>query len=272
MFVALLYFNTVAMGRSRSTPGLVESRGKVPVSEMQVTRKEHTSASTATLLTDDELARDKVEVKNAETESNASECSSSRHEMHTHSTLKINNNDMNISQASGIHSGSGLLGSSPVPPSSQSQLIYSSQILSPSVQLINYDRRSPQPPMYPSGGIPFYPHSPVSPALPAYCAISPAASTTHLAVPHAMGLHAPSPALSSDSHHMQLSPSLSVDPSQDAALLAEIKRLRERLLTLEAENASMTIKLSQQQWEVENRLDSYLIYSMLYSDGSINFY
>jgi hypothetical protein len=50
-----------------------------------------------------------------------------------------------------------------------------------------------------------------------------------------------------------------MDPSQDAALLAEIKRLRERLLTLETENASMTIKLSQQQWEVENRFE--FIYS-----------
>jgi len=34
------------------------------------------------------------------------------------------------------------------------------------------------------------------------------------------------------------------------ALIAEIKRLRERLITLETENASMSIKLSQQQWEV----------------------
>lgn len=34
------------------------------------------------------------------------------------------------------------------------------------------------------------------------------------------------------------------------ALIAEIKRLRERLITLETENASMSIKLNQQQWEV----------------------
>nr|CFW94215.1 Eka-cGMP gated channel alpha 3 protein [Euperipatoides kanangrensis] len=43
------------------------------------------------------------------------------------------------------------------------------------------------------------------------------------------------------------------DPSQEI-LVAEIKRLRERLVTLETENASMSIKLSQQQWEVEHRL------------------
>ncbi|XP_076165320.1 uncharacterized protein LOC143145643 isoform X1 [Ptiloglossa arizonensis] len=38
------------------------------------------------------------------------------------------------------------------------------------------------------------------------------------------------------------------------ALLAEIKRLRERLVCLETENAAMSIKLNQQQWEVEHRL------------------
>jgi hypothetical protein len=37
-------------------------------------------------------------------------------------------------------------------------------------------------------------------------------------------------------------------------LIHEIRRLRERLLTLENENASMTLMLSQQQWNVENRL------------------
>ncbi|XP_015439283.1 PREDICTED: cyclic nucleotide-gated cation channel alpha-3-like [Dufourea novaeangliae] len=38
------------------------------------------------------------------------------------------------------------------------------------------------------------------------------------------------------------------------ALLAEIKRLRERLICLETENAAMSVKLNQQQWEVEHRL------------------
>jgi len=251
------------MGRSRSTPGLVESRGKVPVSEMQITRKEPTSASTATLLTDDELEREKSEEKNvktgreaADSESNASECSISRHDMQMHTSFKINNvnNGTNYSQ----HSGSGLLGSSPIPPTSHSQMIYSSQLLSPNVQLINYDRRSPQPQttLFPS---PYYPHSPVSGSTLPYCSISPAISSTHLSVPQQMGLHAPSPTLSNDSHQIQLSQSMLMDPSQDAALLAEIKRLRERLLTLETENASMTIKLSQQQWEVENRFE--FIYS-----------
>lgn len=38
------------------------------------------------------------------------------------------------------------------------------------------------------------------------------------------------------------------------ALESEIKRLRERLHTVEAENSAMSTKLNQQQWELENRL------------------
>nr|CAH0103879.1 unnamed protein product [Daphnia galeata] len=38
------------------------------------------------------------------------------------------------------------------------------------------------------------------------------------------------------------------------ALVAEINRLRERLLMLESENTSLSAKLNRQQWEVENRL------------------
>lgn len=38
------------------------------------------------------------------------------------------------------------------------------------------------------------------------------------------------------------------------ALEAEIKRLRERLHTVETENTAMSIKLNQQQWELEHRL------------------
>ncbi|KAF2353556.1 hypothetical protein FHG87_015689, partial [Trinorchestia longiramus] len=37
-------------------------------------------------------------------------------------------------------------------------------------------------------------------------------------------------------------------------LLEEIRRLRERLVGLETENASMSLKLNHQQWAVENRL------------------
>lgn len=239
---------SVAMGRSRSTPGLVESKGKVPVSEMQVNRKEQTSASTATLLTDDELKRAQAEDKKAEPDADSNGSDSSNKEMDDmhKSSVRMNTNGTNLSQPQ-----SALLGCSPVPPTSQSQILYSPQLLTPSIQMLNYDRRSPQPQ---ATLIPFYPHSPVSgSAMPAFCQVSPAASSSHLAVPHGVALHTPSPTLSSDSHHIQMSGAVVSDAPQDAALLAEIKRLRERLLSLETENASMTIKLSQQQWEVENR-------------------
>jgi cyclic nucleotide gated channel alpha 3 len=38
------------------------------------------------------------------------------------------------------------------------------------------------------------------------------------------------------------------------ALEGEIKRLRERLHTVESENCALSTKLTQQQWEVEHRL------------------
>ncbi|CAG2168063.1 unnamed protein product [Oppiella nova] len=245
----------IAMGRSRSTPGLVESKGKVPVSEMQITRKDQTSASTATLLTDDELQREdnnyksKDEADNESTVSDASNPSNPSNKPIMHSSLKTNNN-LGIN---GCQSGGGLMGSSPIPPTSQSQLLYSPQILTPNLQLISYDRNSPQPTLF-AGAIPYFPHSPVTGStMSATYGLSPAVSSTHLAIPHAMALHTPSPTMSTDSHIVQVSQP-GQEPPQDAVLLAEIKRLRERLMSLETENATMTIKLSQQQWEVENRL------------------
>jgi cyclic nucleotide gated channel alpha 3 len=38
------------------------------------------------------------------------------------------------------------------------------------------------------------------------------------------------------------------------ALEGEVKRLRERLHTVESENLTLSAKLTQQQWEVEHRL------------------
>jgi len=47
--------------------------------------------------------------------------------------------------------------------------------------------------------------------------------------------------------------SLSRDPTSDI-LLQEISRLRERLHSMETENAAMALKLNHQQWEVDHRL------------------
>ncbi|ESP04339.1 hypothetical protein LOTGIDRAFT_136350 [Lottia gigantea] len=48
--------------------------------------------------------------------------------------------------------------------------------------------------------------------------------------------------------------SLNSPNPQSEQLLNEIGRLRERLAQLETENSSLTVKLNQQQWDVENRL------------------
>nr|XP_014285573.1 cyclic nucleotide-gated cation channel alpha-3 isoform X3 [Halyomorpha halys] len=62
---------------------------------------------------------------------------------------------------------------------------------------------------------------------------------------------------SSDEHrqaHQKTIDSLEGQLQAEEPMIAEIKRLRERLVTLEAENATLNMKLSQQQWEVEHRL------------------
>lgn len=51
---------------------------------------------------------------------------------------------------------------------------------------------------------------------------------------------------------MMATPMKNLPPAD--ALVAEISRLRERLLMLESENSSLSAKLNRQQWEVENRL------------------
>ncbi|XP_064639641.1 cGMP-gated cation channel alpha-1-like isoform X2 [Lineus longissimus] len=72
---------------------------------------------------------------------------------------------------------------------------------------------------------------------------------------HSLSPNQPLNTLQSMSPHMASSStcSLARDPSSDI-LLQEISRLRERLVALETENATMSIKLNQSQWEVEQRL------------------
>lgn len=47
------------------------------------------------------------------------------------------------------------------------------------------------------------------------------------------------------------------------SLECEIKRLRERLYTVETENAAMSAKLNQQQWEVDQRYHKIMVTSTL---------
>ena len=137
-------------------------------------------------------------------------------------------------------------------------------MVSPNVALINFDGRAAPSPLpanlfsaasfYQTAGPPHAQH--YSP----YCNLSPAVSTNHLSVPSS-STAAPSHLGTSSLNNIlgeESSTSLTIVnqmeqfQSQDA-LLSEIKRLRERLLTLETENASMSMKLNQQQWQVENR-------------------
>lgn len=240
------------MGRSRSTPGLVESKGKVPVSESELAKKELTSASTATLLTDDECDKmasiERTTTEAAETGSMASEEASTQKPSSRHPSQQ---QQPAISKSLTPQQLHQVL-------SNQSALIYpapAAHLLPPNVTLMNFDNRVQQSALYPAPQIPFYTgHSQqYSP----FCGLSPAASTNHLSIPSnlAVGTSSPTNFISEDNSAVAIGLPLSNQTegqSQDA-MLSEIKRLRERLLTLETENASMSMKLNQQQWQVENR-------------------
>ncbi|XP_076349243.1 uncharacterized protein LOC143246427 [Tachypleus tridentatus] len=240
----------IAMGRSRSTPGLVESRGRVSLEEMQVATRDP-SASAAYLLTD--------EVQQKVTEVSVLGCG-----VHT------------VSRANRRKSSSGETDTKPLsehgftrpaPP-----IIYIPQ--SPEtasafpfpVNVSKDERRTPEGlsqakflTLRPSS--PYFSHSPVSNTYDVspvtdYSALSlnssdqvffggPVSHLNHLSVPSLIPIGSGS-----------VSPVSVCTPQeyQQESLLAEIKRLRERLVTLEDENASISSKLNKQQWEVENRL------------------
>lgn len=232
------------MGRSRSTPGLVESKGKVPMNELERHKKEITSASTATLLPEDESDKALLAERNAlagevEAESVASEDTT---------TLKGGKQGQNMAISASPQQYAQVL-------SSQSPaLLYPApghpHLLAPNVTLMNFDNRG-QPGLYQSS-IPFYHTGQYTP----YCGLSPAASTNHLSIPSnsaCIGSPSPSNFLSEENSVSGQVPSAQSELQSQDALLSEIKRLQERLLTLSEENASMSMKLNQQQWQVENR-------------------
>ena len=235
------------MGRSRSTPGLVESKGKVPVSEMNPQKKEHTSASTATLLTDDEGEKMAIADRNANNMEAGDTASLASEE---NITLKTKDKPIAPKPMS-AHQFQQVL-------NSQSTLIYpapATHLLAPNVTLMNFDNRVHPTGLFPSAQIPFYAghtqqYSP-------YCGLSPAVSSNHLSIPSnaaCIGTQSPTNFISEDNSAASLPISSQPEPLQSQeTLLSEIKRLRERLLTMETENASMSMKLNQQQWQVENR-------------------
>ena len=101
---------------------------------------------------------------------------------------------------------------------------------------------------------------PMSPALSAphlQSAILPSSSSSmHPMSPEALtsGLLSTSTFISTSNSAIPLSRTPIPGEMSQELLILEIKRLRDRLQTLECENAAMTSKLNQQSWEVCNRL------------------
>ncbi|XP_022238532.1 cGMP-gated cation channel alpha-1-like isoform X2 [Limulus polyphemus] len=237
----------VAVGRSRSTPGLVESRGKVPIEEMQVAPRDP-SASAAYLLTDDDhqktttipLSQSGVR---ATTRASSSKSSSTETDIRPHKTLEPILPIIHTPQ-------------SPKPTPTRSFFTNVSKERKKglggvsSANLLSLRPSSP-----------YFVHSPASNTLDVspitdYSALSPASlDQVFFGGPtsHSSHLSVPSPMLRGSGSVSPISVNTSRENHQEA-LVAEIKRLRERLVTLETENASLNMKLSQQQWQVENRL------------------
>nr|AGJ70289.1 cyclic nucleotide-gated ion channel [Terebratalia transversa] len=77
--------------------------------------------------------------------------------------------------------------------------------------------------------------------------------------PNVYGSHIPGPTLlvpvnSATSSSSNVSLSREMSPVATDTLMVEITRLRERLASVENENATLNSKLNQQQWELESRL------------------
>ncbi|XP_022238753.1 cyclic nucleotide-gated channel rod photoreceptor subunit alpha-like [Limulus polyphemus] len=229
----------IAMGRSRSTPGLVESSGKVPLEDMPLyPREPSTSASADTLLSDYDSRPDEGAV--------ASGISSRRTSMDD-----IQRKGQPLYERIGPGLKIACTNQAEASGSSRPYLTASSldrQLAAAAISHTNL--LSPLPPS------PYPVHSPsphtldVSP-LSGYSAMSSTGADHALFGGHSPHLLVPSPI--PGSRIGSVSSYSGRDPHPDL-LIAEIKRLRERLITLEAENASMSMKLSHQQWEVENRL------------------
>lgn len=66
--------------------------------------------------------------------------------------------------------------------------------------------------------------------------------------------------------HMSVSPAQLYTEASHDSLIQEITRLRERLKSVESENAMMAAKLNQQQWELEHRLSELEMHMTCTSD------
>lgn len=254
----------VAMGRSKSTPGLVESKGKVPVSNQEIQLKEN-SASTATLLKADVEDEEKIIADHNEERPQESirgneviESTSSI------DTMKASSRDSHQCPQSSCDSNNKANSNQPYSMLTPNRPLIYSHLLSPNVALVNFDNRSQHgtPNIYSTSQLspaPFFPTSHFSPS--PYHTISPATSTNQLPTfPNAAATSVNNLTFDENS----FSNNIQIEFPTHDALLSEIKRLRERVLTLETENASMSMKLNQQQWQVESR---YIKFQILFKSN-----
>ncbi|XP_076370228.1 cyclic nucleotide-gated cation channel subunit A-like [Tachypleus tridentatus] len=240
----------IAMGRSRSTPGMVESCGRVSLEEMQVDPRD-SSASTSYLLAD-EVPQKMTEVTAPPRDVSSTNKACSR---------KINNGeayDKTFTQYESLE---------PIPsimyiPESQrtasncSFAIGDSKDKKQGLEGISQSKlfclRPTSPYFSQSLAFNMLNGSPMT-----KCSVLSSTSTDQVFFGgpqlHSNRLCVPSPVAGGSEDTSSISINTSREYHQ-GMLLSEIKRLREQLLTLEAENASMSRKHIQQQWEVENKL------------------
>ncbi|XP_063224786.1 cyclic nucleotide-gated cation channel beta-1 [Bacillus rossius redtenbacheri] len=228
--------NCPAMGRSHSTPGLVESRGRVPLEDMWVSPLEpllrdgsslgpppysansfspaHSPTSSRSL---------PAHIRTAESPMSATSSGQSSDEDHrrVHSTRHHVPQTARAGRAARgygscdtqAHQAGGHYGDSTTP----TQLLETT----PLVASCTSEHSSA---------------SPISGDVPAKAAAGMLLSAGSL------------------SHICHEGSSETTSLMSHEALISEIKRLRQRLVVLETENAAMSVKLNQQQWEVEHRL------------------
>ena len=288
-----LSFVLASMPRSKSTPGLVESSGKVPLLAMVVARH-HTLPANMLSSTSSRT--------NTESDTGRSSRSAHAPSRHSHSGSELSDSDNNaLSQhdhknssdvtrmgtnatlttsmtASSMTSyGTGTESSMPKSPLIYGEPDASRYVLSPPTSP-KTDMKAPQatcvvttntlhPPFFDQSGTYLSPF-PSTSQTPSPTPFSISRQTTTPCSPSLAATGASSTLPMSSSQTMFPFPqqgsnitnvasnsvgSLSRNPSQEI-LLQEISRLRERLVALETENTTMGIKLSQQQWEVEHRL------------------
>ncbi|XP_013791675.1 cyclic nucleotide-gated channel rod photoreceptor subunit alpha-like isoform X2 [Limulus polyphemus] len=237
----------IAMGRSRSTPGLVESRGRVSLEEMQVDPRDP-SASTSYLLADD--------VPQKMTEILVPSCSASKASSRKISNVETCNKTFTQYESLGPIPSIIYIPQSPRATSNCSFTTDDSKDKKQGLEGISHSKLLC---LRPTSS--YFAHSPafnmLNGSLMTDCSAlsSTSADQVFFGGPpsHSSHLSVPSPIAGGSGSASPISIHTSGEYHQDM-LLSEIKHLRERLLALEAENASMSRKHSQPQWEVENRL------------------